>query len=224
MAGDIILRQDEQLPLDTRLKWQDMGDGTHAELVSLALGGGSGDIDLEQGDQLPLDTQIKFVEQPDGTHAEQFSITEENLRSLMDSLSAYASIYVDDGSTIQSGLSGTPVVVTGFTDNGLSNNMTPDVANNRIVCQIPGVYLPLLSISFSGSANTVFEMHLYVNGGEQSMGLHRAMSGGDVGAAPAHQFVRLSAGDICEIRVNVASGPGNSILPVDMQFSLFRIG
>jgi hypothetical protein len=223
--ADIILEQGEQLDNSVQTRFRDLGNSIFAEVFYLQVAESMGnDIVVRQDEQIANSTQIRFVDMGDGTHAKEIAITEDNLRELFDTISAFAEIYVADGAVPQAGIGAGAVVVTGFDTNGLSQNMTADVANNRIICRQAGVYDVDFDISFTGSANTVFEMHIYVNGVEQHQGLHRAMSGGDVGSASLGGKLNLGRGDIVDVRVNVAAGPGNTIVPVDAQLSLTRIG
>jgi hypothetical protein len=68
----------------------------------------------------------------------------------------YAEIYANNGATPQTIATGASYVkCTGFTDNGVSNGATADVANDKIIITKVGDYKIECSVSFTGAANLV---------------------------------------------------------------------
>ncbi len=138
-------------------------------------------------------------------------IAEQNLRDLLVSImGGYGHIAVVNGSTAQTGISSTPAKLTCWTTNELSDNTTPDQANNEIVVGITGVYMVGLNCSFSGSNGTEFDLHIAVNGTLLTTKgkLRRKIgAGGDVGSSGITPIpVALTAGDAVSIYISVASG------------------
>ena len=99
----------------------------------------------------------------------------------------YGSIYVADGSTAQSIPTGaTYTKLTGYTINGLSSNMTADVANDKLTITEAGVYMMTVAMSSSaGTSGVEFKCAGFVNGVEQDqVHFERKFPINDVGAAP----------------------------------------
>ena len=136
----------------------------------------------------------------------------------------YANLYVADGSTAQSGISTTPVKVTGFAANGPSNDATPDHTNDQITINTGGTYKVCLQVSFSGTVSTMFTFHLRNNGVEVvQAGTTRTLgTGGDLGSCSFTQILNLSQSDVLTIYVE-ADGASKSITPEHMQLSTFEI-
>ena len=110
--------------------------------------------------------------------------------------SIYGSIYVNDGSTSQTiGTGTTPVKLTGFTTNGLSKDVTNDVANNKITITQLGVYRVSYSCSFrSATAGSVWHLTPFLNGVAQAQAeSHRKVSNAnDVGNTGNSDFINVS--------------------------------
>lgn len=137
---------------------------------------------------------------------------------------AYGGIYAVDGAAPQV-VNIAPAKLTAFTAASELRNMTADPADDSITVTDAGVYTGAFSVSFSGSPNDTFEIHLRVNGVEQVEGIHRKLSGGgDVGAAPITIMPKtLAAGDVLTLWVE-ADADASSITIVDAQFAVFRVG
>lgn len=135
------------------------------------------------------------------------------LSNLFASILQSGTIYVDDGSTAQTGIGTSPVLLANFAVNGASSaGVTPDFANNKITLANAGTYLVLAVVSFSGSNNATFHFHAYLDAVEQTQaGMKRKLStGGDIGAAPLVGIVTATAGQEVTIRVN-ADAAGKSL-------------
>ena len=151
-------------------------------------------------------------------------ISAQDLRDFVVSMmGGYASIKTADGSTPQTGIGTTPVLLTQWTVNGISDGLTPDHTADSIVVDVDGVYDVDCDISFSGSANATFEVHMRVDGVEQDEGMHRKLStGGDVGSAGFGGQVSLSAGQVLTTYVE-ADAADKSITVADGQFKVHQI-
>lgn len=109
----------------------------------------------------------------------------------------YGGIHVHDNSTSQSIASGaTYTKVTAFTDNDVSNDCTPDVANDKITITRTGHYKVDGDISFSsGTANTLWSGAVFLSGTEQNQ-VHferKISTAGDVGAAPITGLINVTS-------------------------------
>jgi hypothetical protein len=140
-------------------------------------------------------------------------------------LLAYGSLFVADGSTPQT-IDLAASKLTAWTGAGESRNMTLSAANDNITIGRTGVYAGSVSVSFSGSPNTDFEIHLYNNGVEQDEGVHRLLgAGGDVGSATFGIGPKtFNVNDVVDVRANNANADGRSMTVVDAQFILFEVG
>ena len=135
----------------------------------------------------------------------------------------YGMIYTQNGSTPQTGIGGTPELLTGFATDGLASGTTPSAADDKITVSKAGVYLVLAQISFSGTVTTEFNLHIHKTGTTTNFGTHRVLgTGGDVGSCSTMGIVSLAAGDDVSIYVN-SDGSSDSITVVDGQLILFRI-
>jgi len=138
-------------------------------------------------------------------------------------ITAYAEIYVSDGSTPQSSLDTTPVKLTGFAADGESYRATPDHTDDSITIEKAGTYLVELHVSFSGSVSATFEMHVRVNAVEKFPGIHRKMNtAGDAGSAAASGLLVLAQGDVVTIYVEADAG-SKAVTIIDASMCVSRI-
>ncbi len=136
----------------------------------------------------------------------------------------YGGLYIQDGSTAQTGITTEAVKMTGWAGNLAASGVTPDYANNQVTVGSTGIYLVWVQLSFSGSLNTEFQAHLRVNGDEQVEGMHRKLgTGGDVGSASFIALKSLTADDVLTIYVESDAGGGASFTPTDAQFVVLRV-
>lgn len=70
--ADIILTQAQSLPATTRIRYKDMGDGTHAEVV-VTDASGSGGFTLLTTQSVPPTVRTRWLDQGDGTHARRWA-------------------------------------------------------------------------------------------------------------------------------------------------------
>jgi hypothetical protein len=140
------------------------------------------------------------------------------------SQAAYGALLVADGIITQV-INIAPSKMTGWDSVSESSlNVTLDAADDSITVLLDGIYAGGVSIAFSGSAAMTVELHLRVDGLEQPEGTHRRLSGGDVGSA-SFQITPavLTAGQVLTVWAEAQADTQN-FLPVDAQFSIFRIG
>lgn len=108
----------------------------------------------------------------------------------------YAEIHVHDASTAQSIPTGaTYTKLTAYTDNGLSNNCTPDATNDKITITKTGRYRIDGSFNFSaGTANTQWLIALFAGGVEMdNIHITRQIStAGDIGSASFTGFIEIT--------------------------------
>ena len=109
----------------------------------------------------------------------------------------YGGIHIHDGSTAQEIDTGTTYEkITLFTDNSYAENVTPDVANDKITITIPGRYRVAGQMSFSsGTANVVWWGAAFWNGVEQDQ-VHfkrKTSTSNDVGSASLNGFVDVTS-------------------------------
>lgn len=139
----------------------------------------------------------------------------------------YGNLYIDEnaGSVTFALNAGTPAVVE-WSSLGEANEITQDIVTNYdLEVDDAGLYMCLVSLSFSGSAaGQVYEAHVFINGTQQEQaGLHRKINNAnDVGNANLHTILSLSAGDDVDVRIDCAVGTPN-VTVEDGQFTLLRI-
>jgi len=116
---------------------------------------------------------------------------------------SYAEIYVST-STSQAGLSGTPTTLTTFDANGVSNDSTPDQANNRITVGSSGNYKVSFNIAYSGNNNATYTFQVNVDGVPQTNGVvfRKMGTGGDIGSCGLNCLLSLTAGEQVTIEVS----------------------
>jgi len=154
-------------------------------------------------------------------------ISPQDLRDFLVSvLGEYAQIYVHDGATAQSGITTTPVKMTGWaTDGDDEGNLDADAASDRINVDETMDVEVIFQCSFSGSANTTFEFHAYVSG-EQTQGAckRKLGAGGDVGSCSFTCLLKgLTNTDAIEVYVESDNGGGASMTPVHAQLVVKRV-
>ena len=91
--------------------------------------------------------------------------------------------------------------------------LTSDVTNGYCTIVQSGTYWLGFTSSFTGTANTEFHSHVFVNGEENfSLGWHRKLgTGGDVGSAAWGGMLVLSSGDTVAPSIEVNTGSGNFV-------------
>lgn len=152
------------------------------------------------------------------------AIGAQDMRDVVVSLhGVYGMIYVDDGSTDQTGIGTALVKLTGFANNGIAVGTTPDHTNDQITVGTAGVYLVGLQASFSGSILAEFKAYIYKNMANTGFGFHRKLGTlGDVGSASVAALVALAANDTVSVYV-ASDGTNKTLRLVDGQLIVYRI-
>ena len=136
---------------------------------------------------------------------------------------ALGCMFVGDGAVAQSIPVGTIQKVSGFVDS-YATGTGPDVVNDQLWISDPGDYIAIAQLSFSGTANTLFTFHIYVNDVVSVFGTHRKLSGGDAGSCSILGVLKgLKRGDSLDIRVNSDNVGGASITLIDASFLIFEL-
>jgi hypothetical protein len=116
---------------------------------------------------------------------------------------------------------------TGFTNSGAASGATPDPTNDHITINKAGKYLITSSVSFSGGANSTYEIEVKKNNGVTDLtNIHterKLSAGGDVGSVSLSGIGDLSATDTIELWVRNIDNTNNVTLK-DVTLSLCYIG
>lgn len=151
-------------------------------------------------------------------------ISPQDLRDfLVSSQGGYGSIYVNGGSTAQTGITGTPAKMTGFATNGISSGTTPDHGNDLVTVDVSGDYLINASVSFVGSSSDVFQVEIYNNTTGTGYAFNRFISaGGDTGAAACSALITCAANDEVSLYISSSTG-GTSFTPQEASLIVTRV-
>lgn len=134
---------------------------------------------------------------------------------MSEDIKSVGGIWIADNLVPQTGISTTPVPMEGWED-GYGEESGPDVVAGRLYVKNEGTYLLQAQISFSGSASTIFQFHIYHYGVETPFGTHRALGSGDVGSASILGMCKhVQADDYFEIWVSTFTGEDKQIITVD---------
>jgi hypothetical protein len=154
-------------------------------------------------------------------------ISPQDIRDMLVSIfGVWSAIYVAEGSTPQSGITTTPVKLTGFTTNiAGSGGMTPDHTDDSIEIELDGDYLVISAIAFSGSINQGFEIHVAVDGVETPFGTHRKLgpSGDEGSAIILAPLTGLVAAEKITLQANTTPSGTGSITSIDMVLFAIKI-
>ena len=138
----------------------------------------------------------------------------------------YGSISVDEGASAQTLTNaGQYYSVTQFAVNGLSSGMTPDHTNDRITVTNAGVYEVSCVMSFSGTASTIYDMAIYVDGSiNTTLTIQRDIgTGNTVGAAAISGLVSLTAGQVLTLWAK-SDGTSKAFLVVHANLNVRSVG
>jgi hypothetical protein len=134
----------------------------------------------------------------------------------------YASIKVVDGSTAQTAIGSSPVLMTGWVVNGDFEGIIPDHTTDKITVNADGNYSIEFQNSFTGSVGATWQFHLRVNGVERKAGCLRKTTASDVGSCSFTEELELFEDD--EISVYVESDLSNkSMTPFDAQLTIYQV-
>ena len=154
------------------------------------------------------------------------AISPQDLRdALVSCLGCYGEMYVTGGSTAQTGIGTAAVDITAFTTAGASEQTTVDVVTgDTITVTVGGVYLLVLTGSYTGTVSTTFTVYVAVNGvnvGAGSVSLLDAAGAG--GHAAVQALATLAAAD--EVTGTIkANGASKSATITEASLQVIRIG
>jgi hypothetical protein len=151
-------------------------------------------------------------------------ISPQDIRDFLVSVSGgYGSIFVHGGVTAQTGITSTPVKMSGFATNGISSGTVPDNTTDDITISVAGDYLVSGSISFTGSSNSTFDIDIYINSTTTNYGFERKLgTGTDVGSGPLAGLITCAENDKIDIFVSSPDG-GTSITPTQASLIVTRV-
>jgi len=141
------------------------------------------------------------------THSElDANFTDLDTRTTAIETGAYATIYSSQNDAVTVSTIGTTAKkLVGFSNNGPSNNLTPDSANDRMVILAKGDYWVDVSVSFGTVApgdSGLYEFHVRVNDVETVVEFHRNMSGtSDKGSSGCSGILSMDVGDVVTLWV-----------------------
>lgn len=140
---------------------------------------------------------------------------------------SYGSISFDDGDTPAGQTIGTSYTkIDQFQNNGSSSGVTPDHTNDQITIDTPGVYkITVDGLSYSGTANTTFNVTLYIDGVQEASVFNERKLGtaGDVGCAPFGGPISCPNGtEVLDLRVK-ADGASKTFTVEACNFNVFLI-
>ncbi len=151
-------------------------------------------------------------------------ISPQDLRDfLVSSQGGFGSIYVNGGSTAQTGITGTPAQMTGFVTNGISSGTTPDHTSDNITVATEGDYLVNASVSFVGSSSDIFQVEIFYNSASTGYAFNRFISaGGDTGSASVSGLISAAAGKTFDLYISSSTG-GTSFTPQEASLIVTRV-
>jgi len=139
----------------------------------------------------------------------------------------YGMLSVQGGSTSQDNIDTTPILMTQWTTDGLSNGMTVAHAADTIVATIAGKYSVDCSFSFSGTngATVILEIYVYDDSGTSWAGsgfkMERKLGSVDVGSSSLNGLVTLAVDD--KVAIYIASGATDDVTVKEAQMIVKRI-
>jgi hypothetical protein len=132
-------------------------------------------------------------------------------------------MYVQDNSTAEPTVDGTPRKMVGPPAGGDATGMTADAENSQFVITKAGDYGINFGISFSGTANKTFIVAIYKNTTNTGFQLKRKMgAGGDVGVAVITGQVTCEVDDTLSLYQWSTDG-GTSLTVTDGQLVVERL-
>jgi len=139
--------------------------------------------------------------------------------------STSASIFKHDGSASVTVNEAESKVAVFDQQYGLSDYIIPSHADDRITVNEHGTYWIFCQVSFSGTANTEYDLDVFINGAEnEALHAYRKIgTGNDIGSASLGGLVHLDAGDYAELWVG-ASGDGKDFTLKHGQLIVSKIG
>lgn len=142
----------------------------------------------------------------------------------------FGEIYTNDNAVTTSVSSAGFTQVTIFTVDGVSNNMTPDHANDHITVTKAGHYVcnVCATVTNQSGAGHIIELVVGKNNNASTfanMRRHRTLaSGTDAGALPICGHIDLAVDDTIEVWVSSDSGTAKDIIVEDITLGLTMVG
>jgi hypothetical protein len=141
---------------------------------------------------------------------------------------AFAEIYENDASTPQSIPDGiTYTKLTHFVTNGLSQNCTPDAANDKITITKPGIYKVSCSLNFSaGAAASTWRIAIFLDGVEQNNChiMRKIAAAGDTGSASVTGFIDVTSANLdVDVRARHDEGSSTNITIVYANLNVYYL-
>lgn len=162
-------------------------------------------------------TLLSYIAATGGGHGD---VSAQQLRDLLYSVfGSYGVLSVTGGATAQTSIGTTPVKMTLWATEGVSEGITVSAANDEMTMPADGIVAGVCSMTFSGSSNTVFTAEVMKNDTTQGMKGGRTIgTGGDVGNCCFPFGFAVSASDTIETYIVADSGASNSITLVEGVF------
>lgn len=155
------------------------------------------------------------------------NISPQDVRDvLISTFSVWSAIYTMENAVAQTGITTTPVKLANWTGNVAGKGgMTPDFTDGSIEIPIDGDYLALAQVSWAGSVNQQYEIHVAIDTVESPFGMHRKIgAGGDAGSASAiAPFENLSITDKITLYVNTFPSGTAEITAIEAQLFVIKI-
>jgi hypothetical protein len=192
---------------------------------------------------MPLKTDIVIPRLPEGIdppgqEGEQQIFNRgiiEAFNSLSQSLAhdltpLHGEIYVKDSITVIELSSAAFSQITTFTNNGLSNGVTPDHTEDHLLVNKKGRYLLVVSIALqndSTQSHTV-DIDAFLNNGTEILEhvhAHRRLSGGagDIGSISMSGIIEADVGDTVELWATSDSGTAKGVIFEDITMSMIEV-
>ena len=141
----------------------------------------------------------------------------------------YGGILIDEGSTSQTAIGSTPLVVTGWTGNmAASNRATADEANNVITVDATGIWWPSMGGDINaGSTSVIFVFEIFVNAVATGFRCERKTAATSTNERPiaiAGGPFAVTAGQDIDLRVSVAAGGSEAVTLNNCTLAAFMVG
>jgi len=143
---------------------------------------------------------------------------------LLDIDAAYGGMCVADADTRIANVDQSVVTLTVMTDELPSLNVSVSTVNGTLTIDRSGTYQVFHQSSFTGTANTSFKGHLYLNSSEHTFGWHRKLGAtGDEGSASFGGIDSFVTNDVLSVGLESTSGSGNYVGIIDAQFAVHKL-
>ena len=158
------------------------------------------------------------------TLAENQRVSDEDLAVVASPV--YAEIAATALGTQQTGINGTYSKVDQFNTIVRSKNITVSGPNSNLTINVDGLFFVVATVSFTGTANTNFEISPHVNDtqiGHITSVRKTGPSAGDVGNVTMFGTSSISAGDVVDLRVSSDDVTGADFRVVRANFVIQKV-